>query len=159
MKDLLENYYDGMTSEDEEILLRKWMRQEDIPAEFEDDKRLILLLDSFNDETVTVPDDLKSRISHMIDETDLSDKKRHSMHRHLLHWASGIAAAVASILCLRSLAPEEDNNIIYITDPKIAYLETAKALDKCAYVVNKCYNSMNKANEITMKVLKTTIKQ
>ena len=159
MKKLLEKYYDGMTSEEEELQLRKWLMQDDFPEEYAADKRLFLMIDSCADEPVTVPDGLYGKIERMIDEQDAACKKHHPVKHNIILWTAGIAAAVASIFYLRSLAPEEDNNITYITDPKIAYMETAKALDKCAYVVNKCYNSMNKANEITMKVLKTNIKE
>jgi predicted metal-dependent RNase len=159
MKKLLEKYYDGMTSEEEEILLREWLMQDDFPEEYSADKRLFLMIDSCADEPVTVPDGLYGKIERMIDEQDAACKKHQSIKHNIILWTAGMAAAVASIFYLRSLAPEEDNTIIYITDPEIAYMETAKALDKCAYVVNKCYNSMNKANEITMKVLKTNIKE
>jgi hypothetical protein len=61
---LLDRFYKGETSLDEEKRLSDFFRQEVVPTSLEEDRRVFL---SFYDQNVPIPSDLEQRISALID--------------------------------------------------------------------------------------------
>ena len=56
---LLQKYYDGMTSKEEDRELLNFFRTGEVPEEFDIDKMHLLALEDMQNEDIEVPDNLK----------------------------------------------------------------------------------------------------
>ena len=98
---LLEKFYDGSATDDEERVLAAYFRSEkDIPSRYAADRDIILGLNSgFNDADIPLPKGLGSRINDMIDGLADEKKTKDSTDNifHKINWkaAASIAACAA----------------------------------------------------------------
>ncbi len=135
IKILLDRFYDGKSSLKEERALAEFFSSEDVPSDMTDDKEIFLSLYS-SVEKISVPADLKSTLSDLIDECAASGKKKNSglkmyirNHIHFIRNYS-VAASVIILFCIglnilnaKSSGPRET-----FTDPQEAYMEAEKIL-------------------------------
>ena len=131
MKQLLEKFYDGMTTEQEELTLKKFFQGDDVPDSLLREKELFLQLTA---NRMTVPPNLEEHLSRKIDEWERASQPR----TFQLRWIGGIAASVVILLTIGSLLP------IWNPTPKDtcasveeAYLVAQKALTLFSTSVNK----------------------
>ena len=93
IKQLLEAFYNGTATEQEEETLRQVMTSTDCPAELEQERKLFLSLSQLAATTPSIPEGLEERISTAIDQRAHSSHPTRFRHRMWL-WTSGIAASL-----------------------------------------------------------------
>ena len=148
IKDLLEKFYEGDTSLEEEQLLADFLLQDDVPDEFLSDKKLFRAL---NENSVEVPLEASNAIEFLIDsfkEEELSDNKVRKLH--VRYWAIGVAASVALIFGVSQFQKKQPADSTFFTDtyknPDDAYQATMDALQLFSENFSKGTESVEKAN-------------
>jgi hypothetical protein len=151
LKRLIEKYYNGESTEEEESTLRDFFRKNNIPEGYEAEK----LIFNYYTETAEVPEpsiDFEARILAGI---DASEMKRGSgkMRKYLLPLlsaAAGLLILTGSYFFFFKRAETRDS----FTDPEIAYAETIKILRDVSAQLNhgaQVLEPVGKMNEITRK--------
>ena len=134
IKILLERFYDGQTTEEEENILRNYFDSDEVASELETEKVF------FNQLPMT--DGLEQRLSNHIDELA---KKEKPARQTSIRWIAGIAASVLLIvsagLYFGTNRPDPFYQDTYDT-PEEAYATTEKAITLLATNVNKGLKSI-----------------
>ncbi|MPM18494.1 hypothetical protein SDC9_64905 [bioreactor metagenome] len=143
IKNLLERFYGGNTSLEEEKILADFLLRQDVPDEFLSDKKLFCAL---NAHPVEIPDESTKAIESLIDsfkEVQPSDKKT-------IYWVIGIAASLALIFGVRQFQKSQQPESTLFTDtyknPDDAYRATVNALQLFSENFSKGTESVEKAN-------------
>ena len=90
MLQLLERYYDGLTTPEEERRLREWLESDGCPEAYIKDRDAMRLLAQPG--PATVPDGMAERLARAV---------RHSARRRVLRWTGwGMVAGVALVLAI-----------------------------------------------------------
>jgi hypothetical protein len=131
VKQLLQHYFDGTSSEKEEDILKNYFKTENVPEEFEEYKGFFNGISGLSE----IPDDnIEDEIMDHILELEVSNKKG---YRRLYLTIAGIAASLliilGGILLRQQPKPFKDT----FNNPEVAYNYATKTL---AYVSEK-YNS------------------
>jgi hypothetical protein len=155
LKRLIERYYKGESTEEEERSLRDFFRRNDVPHGYEAEKTIF----GFFDESESVPEpsiDFEARILAGI---DASEKQRgtQSIKRYLiplLSAAAGLLLLAGSYFFIVNRPDPGDT----FTDPAIAYAETIKILRDVSSRMNRGAETLEpvgKMNEVTKKSFET----
>lgn len=160
---LLDRFYKGETSLDEEKLLSEFFRQEVVPTSLEEDRRVFL---SFYDQNVPIPSDLEQRISALIDSFD-EDRKMKSERPKIRQWLFPLLAVASSVLLvfgIRFFVQSDKPQPVLMADtyqnPNDAYLATMHALQLFSDNFEKGMQPIEKAAvhvEKTQKIIHQTI--
>jgi hypothetical protein len=166
---LLEKYYSGETSFEEERALREYFNGDTIPEGFEAEREIF----RYYSETSSIPEPLdgfEDRIMGAIDLTESGKSESFKIRRYLIP----ILSAAASILVIAGsyffLARNTELKDTY-KDPKIAYAETMKILadvsskmnhatlalepvGKMNKMASKSFEALNKSTGIVSKNLR-----
>ena len=132
VKILLQKYYDGLTSVQEESDLEQYFLNDRTDPEFEADKLHFLAVSSMKDEEIPVPDDLEASVLQTLKE---AQKNRMRSSRRTLYLGLSIAAGLLLMVSTYIFLARQDQTL-YINDPKIAYAESRQALE----MVSKMFN-------------------
>ena len=130
IKLLIEKFYNGETSRNEEQLLKDYFEQKDIPEQFSDTKEYFNFLQK--EAALELDDAFEEKFFKEAEHK--TNNKRIWMYR-----ISGIAATILVFVLVwvgtELFQPKE----VYgtISDPAIAFLETQKALDEVSKKMNK----------------------
>lgn len=129
IKQLLEKFYEGTTSrEEEELLERYFTEHEKIPGELAADRELFTSLSSLH-RPVDVPADLDEKITDRLSTVQRAETR---VRRISIYSFSGLAAGLLLILSvyLGFIRDHARNSIeqYAIEDPERAYLEAKQAL-------------------------------
>lgn len=134
IKILLERFYDGQTTEEEENILRSYFDSDEVASELETEKAF------FNQLPMT--DGLEQRLSNHIDELARKEKPARQTS---IRWIAGIAASVLLLvsagLYFGTNRPDPFYQDTYDT-PEEAYATTEKAITLLATNVNKGLKSI-----------------
>jgi len=151
LKRLIDKYYNGKSTEEEESTLRDFFRKNNIPEGYEAEK----LIFSYYTETAEVPEpsiDFEARILAGIDASEmkrgLGKMKKYLLP--LLSAAAGLLILAGSYFFFFNRAETRDS----FTDPEIAYAETIKILRDVSAQLNhgaQVLEPVGKMNEITRK--------
>jgi hypothetical protein len=141
---LLEKYYEGRCSDEEEQALRKYFREERVSPELEMEKEMFNHYDSAL--SVPIPSaGFEDRIIRSIDEVE-SRRHLHGNIRYLLVAMSSAAALLILIglwyLFIRSTEPADT-----FKDPVLAYNETIKILYNVSSKLNTGIDAMEPARK------------
>ncbi|MGD0757170.1 MAG: hypothetical protein ABR927_19160 [Bacteroidales bacterium] len=151
LKRLIEKYYNGESTEEEERTLRDYFRKNNIPEGYEAEK----LIFSYYTETVEVPEpsiDFEARILAGIDASEMNrgSGKMKKYLLPLLSAAAGLLILTGSYFFFFNRAETRDS----FTDPEIAYAETIKILRDVSAQLNhgaQVLEPVGKMDEITRK--------
>ncbi len=162
IKQLLEKFYDGQTSLEEEVHLKEYFAGDSIPEELLEDKELFVSMGAA-DREVSIPGDLNTKL---IDTINAAERKETRVKRINLYSFSGLAAGLLIILAvyfafLRE-SPADVMAQYTIQDEELAYQEAKKALNfvsaklnkgtaelKPLRIVNKSLNSMTPLRKLS----------
>jgi len=146
LKKLLEKYYDGSSSADEEKKMLELLKHENLPSEFSEDRMMITGL--FGNEEIPEPSpDLDERIMTSIDESERNRKIISGKRR--LYSIISVAAAILIIISFWFIL--EDNSRVKDTysDPQLAYNETIEVLYNVSSNLNKGRDQMEELSMIS----------
>lgn len=154
---MLEKFYRGETSLDEELRLQQYFASQAVPEELIPDKELF---EAFGDgtESVEVPDHLNERILHSIDRLE---KKETRTRRISMYSLSGLAAGLLVLIAVYLFFLRDDNRPLIASnqmtdtyeDPMQAYEEAKKTL---AYVSNKLNTGTSELEQVKQVSKMTT---
>lgn len=145
LKELLEKYYAGTSSGDEEKEMRTLLEREDLPSEFDADRMLITGL--YCSEEIPEPsDDLDDRIISAIDKSEENVKILSG--RRLLFSIISVAASVLIIISLWFLLEDGSRIKDTYSDPQLAYNETVEVLYHVSSNLNKGRNQLEELSLI-----------
>ena len=171
IKKLIEAFYKGETSTQEELDLLEYFNCENVAEELLNEKEFFIEL--YNAQSIEVPAMLESNLSNLIDtfaqEKGIKPKKN---KKYLLVWFSSVAASIALLisigLYLNNKPSIKDTQIAEkgielkdtFTNPDDAYIEAQRALTLVSSNFNKGMNQLavvsvnfDKTNEILNKSL------
>lgn len=138
IKQLLEKYYEGITTIEEEQILKDYFQHQSVPAELEADKELFAYVAS-EAKTIPVSSQLEQKLSNWIDKQEVTKKKV-----KMISWsyrAAGIAAciAVVAVAYFTQVKPKKEfaNYQDTYDNPKLAYAEAKRALLYISQKLNK----------------------
>lgn len=138
---LLDKYYRGATSGEEEKMLLDLLSREDLPRQYSEDRMLITGI--YGDETIPEPPaGLNDRILEAIDAAEKDSKE--VKNKRLLYGALSAAAGVLVIISFwfvfnsRGARYEDTYN-----DPQLAYDHTMEVLYRVSSNLNKGRESMS----------------
>ena len=140
IKRLLDRYYDGTTTEEEEEVLRTYFNGSDIDASLREESVIFTALQSSE---CPVPTGMEERLSRQISQWNSLEVATQRTIRHInLRWVVGIAASMLLLLATGAIVYQNENASPQIeqdtyTNTKDAYAETSKALMKFSKSLNK----------------------
>lgn len=137
IKQLLEKFYEGQTSLEEEIHLKEYFAGDSIPEELLEDKELFVSMGAA-DGQVIVPGDLNTKL---IDTINAAERKETRVKRINLYSFSGLAAGLLIIFSVYfAFLRETPTDVLAqytIQDEEQAYLEAKKALTYVSAKLNR----------------------
>lgn len=155
--ELLDKYYRGETTLEEERQLKSFFQQEEAPEELQADKDVFLLYTGLVQQPVDLPEGLEERLSASIGRWQQESQRRRPWLRpSIRRWSIGIAAslliAAGMGIYLQKSEPKQHDTF---TNPALAYQETQRALQLFATALQKGEAQMVKAEKTTLKVQQT----
>ncbi len=132
LEQLIEKFYAGETTLEEEKQLRVFFMQEDIPKQYRELKEQFFLMDNMGREEL--PADFEERL---LASMPVASNERKSLFGH--YWIPAVAATLLILITIifgtDLLKPKE----VYgtISDPAIAFMETRKVLKDVSGNINK----------------------
>lgn len=165
IKGLIDAFYEGTTSLEEEKALREYFLEERIPKELEPDRKIFLELYSREEENTPVS--LEQKLNSLIDQLEAGEKKRIvsiNSKPNGIKWITSIAASILIVLSIGVYYHfnKEDGQIMAdtYTNPEDAYEETEKALLFVSAKLNKGFEQVETAQkniEKTNKIISKNI--
>ncbi len=140
IKRLLDRYYDGTTTEEEENTLRTYFNGSDIDASLREESVIFTALQSSE---CPVPTGMERRLSRQISQWNNIEVTTQRTIRHInLRWVVGIAASLLLLFATGTIVYQHENESPQTeqdtyTNAKDAYAETSKALMKFSKSLNK----------------------
>lgn len=152
LKKLIERYYKGESTEDEEMALREYFRQNDVSGGY-DTEKVIFGYYKASGEVPEPSPDFKDRILAGIDDSaGKNDSKRiRSRVLQLLSAAAGLLILAGSYFFFIHRAESQDT----FSDPKIAYAETMKILMEVSSQLNHGTQALEPVGKIKMMTSKS----
>lgn len=155
LKELIEKYYNGLSTDEDERALRAYFTLNDPPSGYETEKELFSFYMG-SEEVPELSSDFESRIKNAIDTA--SEEKRSAKFRSilvpLLSAAAGLLILAGSYFFLINRHETEDT----YSDPQIAYAETVKILLEVSSQLNQGSRSLQpvgKINEMKIRSLES----
>jgi len=165
VKKLLDAFYDGTTSLDEEKILRQYFSGKDVPEELEVEQKIFCEL--FSAQGGYDFSSLEQKLDSLIEQ--LEDKEKSHIQsfppklKSIINWKwiTSVAASVLIILCTGIYFYNQNNThkmIDTYSNPKEAYAETQKALTLVSSKLNKGFDQMGSAQKNIEKTNKIIAK-
>jgi hypothetical protein len=125
IKRLLEKYYEGNSTSEEELLLKKFFSEEDVPGDLNDEKEIFM----YYRQPSQIPEpsaDFEDRIVSAInaEDGDIVRIKRRRLYVTLSGIAAGLLILAGSYFFFTGRSEPRDT----YSDPELAYAETMKIL-------------------------------
>jgi len=157
IKALLEKYYKGETSKEEEKILQKYFSEKDVADELEADKDIFLY--QLHDQNVSeeIPDISDEIWESIHSQEDYKSKKNNKLIYISLRIAAGIAILVASYFLVNNQAFRSNGTMMVDTyeDPELAYEQAKETLLYVSTMLNNGANHlepMQNLNKGTQKL-------
>ncbi len=140
---LLEKYYEGLTSIEEEEQLRNFFLSEDLPGEMLAERDMFSYYAAARSKEET-DDRLSSSILSLIKRQEDGGRAIKPLFRVRLLQLSGLAAGLA-ILLVSSLVLFKRGPVDTYEDPRMAYIEARKALEYVSVQLNRGTQPLTKS--------------
>lgn len=159
---ILEKFYRGETSLDEEKSLAAFFEQENLPESFAADKKLFAAL---RQDVTETPVGLSAKIETLIDSFETEKTEKKATRVRPIYWAMGVAASLALVFGVSQFSNHQKSEQPLLADtyknPDDAYQATLNALQLFSHNFSKGSQSIEKANshlEKTQKIVNQSIK-
>jgi hypothetical protein len=148
IRELLEKYYDGETSQNEETQLIEFFRDHTVPDDLKTDQELFLYA-SHERVAVPVSNNLEDKLVTLIDNEAAKENKR--AKTFLLYRISSIAAGIA-IIVVTWLAvfnkSTEPKSVDTFNDPRLAYEQVKQTLLYISQNLNRGTEKLSHVSKI-----------
>ena len=161
IEELLERYFEGMTSEAEEQTLHRFFTEAEVPEHLKADRELFLRLWEQRP-----PQGMEQRLENLIDQWDTqerrtikAEKRRNTLR---LQWIGNIAACLLLLFGAGWYLSDQGTHSTAqdtCATPEEAYAQAEKALVMFSTVLNKGMNQMAEVRTTTEKAERTLQKQ
>jgi hypothetical protein len=155
IKLLLEKYYDGETTSEEETFLKNYFSRSDISEELSDEKEIF----RYYMQSSSVPEPSSGFENRIISALDSLDKKSISLkRRRLFVILTGIAAGMLILAGSYFFFIHKSEPPETYSDPQIAYAETMKILYNVSSRLNhgtKALDKISTMQDVTRKSFET----
>ncbi len=141
---LLQKYYKGMSSQEEEKELLEFFAEQDVPEEFDVDQKHFLAMADMQKEDIEVPADLEANI---LARLAVEQKPARRLNSRMLYTITSVAAGLALLLSTFMYINRQPNLGTY-DDPQIAYAETKEALEMVSKIFNQGTEKLSGLNEM-----------
>ena len=162
LKLLLEQYWEGNTSPDQEQALKAWFRENPVPEGLERDAQLFNYYSIQND--IKISDDFEDRILNelTVEDTTETSTKTVSMWSSVLNWraAAVISGIIVATVVLKNPFGSSNVGTDTYEDPKDAYEATKAILMTISANMNKgkAYTQqLTKFSEVQKKISEVDI--
>lgn len=153
--ELLDKYYGGKTTLEEESKLKHFFQQDNVPSELQADRKLFLLYTGLAQQPISLPPELEKRLSANIDQWEKENQptRRRLLSPSIKRWGIGIAACLLIGIGIGyyqhkiELEPTDT-----FDDPALAYQETQRTLQHFAIAFQKGEEQVVKVEETVHKV-------
>lgn len=156
---LLNSFYEGQTSQEEEKVLYKFFTEDNISEDMASEKHIFLKF--YSEQQNDIPPHLEEKLSSLIDSLD---KEEHHKLRPSVglpiektdkswRWVISIAASILIIISAGIFTYLGNNNktpmlVDTYSNPEDAYIETQKTLLLVSNKLNKGIKQVEKVNDI-----------
>jgi hypothetical protein len=142
---LLEKYYEGDSTSEEELLLKKFFSEEDVPEDLSDEKEIFM----YYLQSSAIPEpsaDFEDRILSAIntEDKDIARIKRRRLYVTLSGIAAGMLILAGSYFFFTNKSEPRDT----FSDPEIAYAETMKVLYDVSSRLNHGTKALGQIGEL-----------
>ena len=156
--ELLDKYYRGETTLEEERLLKTFFQQEDTPEELQADKDIFLLYTGLAQQPVDLPEGLKERLSASIGRWQQESQRRRPWLRPSIRlWSIGIAAslliAAGMGIYLQKAEPKQHDTF---TNPEFIFVlgtQENNDFEKSARIMKRDLEQQEDLNQATNRLL------
>lgn len=139
---LLEKFYDGLTTEAEEALLKDYFLSDNVAETLSEERAIFLAM---CESEVVVPADLASKLDRQINQWNTIERTtRKTITRNGMRWIVGIAASILVLVAVGVFIDKHEQKQLSSTEeidtydnPEDAYATTRKALTKFSKSLNK----------------------
>lgn len=146
IRQMLERYYRGATTEAEESMLRAYFAGDDVDSGLEADRDIFLSLS--DTESIGVPEDLADRLSGEIDKWDAREKRK----IRFTFRSISIAASLAVLMAVGAWYMQEPKTTGQQLSPEEAYAQTEKALTIFAKALDKSMDGIETVDRTSEKI-------
>jgi len=159
IKNLLEKYYSGETTIEEEKALKEYLLSDDVASEFASEKEIFLSL-SQAELSIEIPEDLNDNLSKMIDNLDKkSSPKRIKLNFFIKY---GAAAVILVALVLVTFLPERKMpQNIYTANVKMSEEEAMAMFEESMMLMSKgfekSFSTAKEAGDMVEKTIETVV--
>ena len=143
IKDLLQKYFEGQTSQNDEKLIESYFRSGDVDPELQEYKSFFDGLDELSGNGRNLQ--LESEIMDFILESEHKEKTR---YRWLWQTVTGVAAAVIIVLGGFLFWQQQQKPVDTFKNPQEAYVYAEKTLQFVSEKYNKGFASLSKFDKI-----------
>lgn len=155
IKVLLNLYYDGMTSEEEENLLYEYFSGNDVPDDLADDKDYFMYLHAIKGRSMNMHEGFDMRLKNFMDSLDNGDEvglKERNKRFMKMRLIIGVAASVL-VLMVAGLHFSSKNETYEISETdRLALIKAESAIMLFSNKVNKGIEQLEIASEKTEKI-------
>jgi DNA-directed RNA polymerase subunit H (RpoH/RPB5) len=154
IKRLLEKYYEGNSTSKEELLLKKFFNEEDVPEDLNDEKEIFM----YYRQSSQIPEpsaDFEDRIVSAInaENGDIVRIKRRRLYVTLSGIAAGLLILAGSYFFFTSRSEPRDT----FSDPELAYAETMKILYNVSARLNHGTQALGKISLLQDETQKSLV--
>lgn len=163
IQNLLNKFYQGETSSEEEALLTSFFRKGNVPEEWDKDRLLVQMLSESETE---IPNELEQKIETFIDSLAASEETKNKQRTKIAVWkyVAGIAASLLIIFGIGLRYQSQKNNKSLLIDtyqtPEQAQKATLEALQLFSQHFSKGVKPLEKAEkhiEETHQIVRRTL--
>lgn len=156
MRELLEKYYNGVTTAQEEETLRQWMLHGDVPEDLSADRELFIQMEQTRNERAVVPDGLLEKLTSLIDQEAKKECSSHKSRshvgiRHLSWWTTAIAACAVLVFGITYLM-RPVSYIREVDDPHEAGIYIDMAMSQFGKAIGCGHRQMEKVGNALEKL-------
>ena len=149
IKLLLEKFYDGKTSVEEELVIQEYFKKGDIPGELYAEKELFESFQKIDDDNE--PAELKSELTELIEERWAESTR--NRFKALAKWSIGVAASISIGFMIFFNSTEENTSMpdTYVNEQE-AYNATKNALLLVSEKMEMASNKLSSLQQINSKL-------
>ena len=148
IKILLQKFFDGTTTPDEEMILEEFFLSEQPHPGMEAEERMFRERLDIRNEEIPVPEDLESLVLNRLDPLQQRPAaKIKRIYYYMMSAAAIILLLISSVVFLN----RQDQSMI-ISDPELAYAESRVALEKVSSMLNRGTAGLSSLNKLNTAV-------